>query len=96
MEESRQLAAQCWCDDANKNKVMDVDLAESAARRIAAWMDTAAQAYRDVEYYRGLLISCGEILGPDSYVSDDGSVQQDVLCAKIPELVQKLVTSLHA
>lgn len=27
------------------------------------------------------------MLGEEAYISDDGSRQQDVLCAKVPELV---------
>ncbi len=56
-----------------------------------SWMDTAAQHCRNEEYYRGLVIEIGKMLGPDAYISDDGSVQQDVLCAKVPSLVRKLV-----
>lgn len=43
MEEARGLAAQCWCDPENAAKAMDHELAESVARRIAAWMRTGAQ-----------------------------------------------------
>lgn len=91
MGEARQLAAQCWCDKETKDRVMDVELAEAVAKRIAVWMDTAAHAYRDVAYYRDLLVKCGEAIGDKSYISDDGSIQQDVLCAKIPELVRELL-----
>jgi len=53
------------------------------------WKETAAQHLRNEEYYRGLLIQIGEMLGEEAYIADDGSKQQDVLCAKIPELVAK-------
>lgn len=43
MDEARQVAAQCWCDEETKDRVMDHALAEAVARRIAAWMDTAMQ-----------------------------------------------------
>lgn len=52
MAEARGLAAQCWCDEKNSGKEMDADLAESAARRIAAWMETAAFHARNEEYWR--------------------------------------------
>lgn len=55
------------------------------------WRDTAMQHHRNEEYYRGLVIRIGAMLGPDAYTSDDGSVQQDVLCAKVPELVAALI-----
>lgn len=52
MPEARQIAAQCWCDEETSNTEMDVVLAESVARRIAAWMDTAAFHARNEEYWR--------------------------------------------
>lgn len=52
-----------------------------------AWYDTAAQMSRNSDYYRGLVIQIGKMLGDEAYISDDGSVQDDILCAKIPELV---------
>ena len=60
------------------------------------WMDTAAQNQRNADYYRGLVIEIGELLGPEAYISDDGSAQQDVLCAKVPELVRKAVNGQGA
>lgn len=91
MQEARPLAAQCWCDDETAMKVMDTVLCEAVAKRIAAWMSTAAEFSVSVDFYRGLLTQCGEAIGPEAYTSDDGSVQQDVLALKIPEIVRKLV-----
>lgn len=65
---------------------------EQAIRERNNWCDTAAQHLRNEEYYRGLVIKIGKMLGPEAYTSDDGSVQQDVLCAKVPDLVARLVT----
>ncbi len=61
---------------------MDVVLCEAVAERIAAWMDTAAQNQRNADYYRGLLVKCGETIGDNAYIADDGSRSEDVLCAK--------------
>lgn len=91
MEEGRQFAAQCWCDEETKSIPMDTRLAEACAKRIAAWMQTASQGYRGAEFYRDLLDECGRALGVEAYTSDDGSIQQDVLALKIPELVKKLI-----
>ena len=87
IEEAREQAAQCWCDSKNSHKTMDVDLAESVATKIAFWMETAAQNQRNTDYYRGLLVKCGRIMGKKAYTCDDGSMSEDVLCAKIPELI---------
>jgi hypothetical protein len=87
VDEARQIAAQCWCDSDTDDKIMDTVLCEAVARRIANWMDTAAQNQRNADYYRGLVVRCGEAIGEQAYIADDGSVSEDVLCAKIPELV---------
>lgn len=56
-------------------------------RYTSNWKDTAAQMCSNMEYYRGLVEKIGNMLGEEAYISDDGSRQQDVLCAKVPELV---------
>ncbi|HNB60356.1 MAG TPA: hypothetical protein PK308_08570 [Phycisphaerales bacterium] len=94
MEEARQLAAQAWCDEETKHLVMQPELAEAAARRIAAWMCTAAQHARNEEFYRGLLDRCAEHLGPDVFVSEDGSVQASPLRLKVPELVAAMAAGV--
>lgn len=52
-----------------------------------AWYSTAAQMARNAEYYRGLLVRIGEMLGVEAYTADDGSISDSVLCAKLPELL---------
>jgi len=87
IEEARMIAAQCWCDPETSHKAMDPVLCEAVAQRIANWMDTAAQNQRNTDYYRGLIVRCGEKIGKRAYIADDGSRSEDVLCAKIPDLV---------
>lgn len=89
--EARQLAAQCWCDPETSDREMDVALAEAVARRIAAWMDTAAEYARNQEYYVGLLDRAARALGPEAFTCDDGSHSEEPLRAKVPELVERLV-----
>jgi len=91
IEEARQIAAQCWCDKETEHLEMDVILAEVIARKVAAWMETGADYSRNADYYRGLLVECGEAIGEESRIQDDGNRSYDVLCAKIPELVAVLV-----
>lgn len=56
----------------------------------AAWHDTALFHAQNEDYWRGLLMQIGEHL-PESYVSDDGSVQQDPIGPSVVErVVQKL------
>jgi len=90
MEEARVIAAQCWCDPETSSTEMDAVLCEAVAKRIAIWMQTAAQNERNTAYYRGLLEECGEAIGEAAYTADDGGKSDSVLCAKIPELVKQL------
>lgn len=90
MEEARQFALECW-RGAGINEKENSKLLEAVTRAISAWMDTAAQNDRNTEYYRKLVIECGEALGQASYIADDGKVHSDVLCAKVPELVKSLI-----
>lgn len=55
------------------------------------WVEFARQAEANSEYYRGLLVQTGEILGEASYVADDGSRSEDVLVAAVPENVEELL-----
>lgn len=68
---------------------------ESAALREekANWEETAAQYARNADYYRDLVVQIGKHFGEKARTSDDGSVQDDVLCAKVPELVAELKES---
>ncbi len=93
-EESLGLAAQCWCDPETQHLTLDPALCSAVAKRIAAWMETAAQNQRNTEYYRGLVQQCGKSIGKTAYIQDDGGVVDSVLCAKVPELVEELM-ALH-
>ena len=88
MDEARQIAAQCWGDEETKGKVMDPALAEAVAKRIAVWMETAAQYAKNTDYYRGLVERCGKAIGDRAYIANDGSRSEDVLCAKVPEIIE--------
>jgi hypothetical protein len=93
IEEARQIAAQCWCDDETKHIEMDVVLAEAVAKRIAAWMDSASQFSRNEVFYHGIVTQIGEMFGEAAKTSDDGSIQEDVLALKVPELVAGLISA---
>ena len=56
--------------------------------------ECARQAYRNTEYYRGLVLKVLEPFGPEKYQSDDGSIQDAPLCAKAPELVAQAMEEL--
>ena len=93
IEEAREMSAQCWRE--TEKKEIDPVLCEAVAKRISMWMDTAAQNQGNTDYYRGLLIECGEALGEAAYIADDGIKHKDILCAKVPELVRELVLKIQ-
>lgn len=69
-------------------------LAESVGdvdQQVENWKETAAFHCRNELFYRGLITQIGEMFGKEAYISDDGSVQQDVLALKVPELVAELL-----
>jgi hypothetical protein len=59
----------------------------------SVWEELLAQEIRNKEYYQSVLVEIGTLIGKDAYVSDDGSVQDQVLVAKLPDLVRELVKS---
>lgn len=64
----------------------------SALRKAVMWKDEAARQQRNVEYYRDTVVKIGELFGSLAYISDDGTVNDTVLCAKVPDLVKALIT----
>ena len=90
MSDYRSMVAQCWCVETTKHLVMEPALAEVFARLLGNWIETAAQAYRNVEYYQGLLDQCAQSIGVEAYTADDGIVHPEPLRIKVPELVAKL------
>jgi len=76
----RKVCCECLYSDALK---------ETAALKAERdnWKETAAQFARNQDYYTSLLDRISETFGKDAYISDDGSVQDSPLRAKMPELV---------
>lgn len=58
---------------------------------VDGWQEIAEQHYRNETFYRDLLMQIGAILGPEAHRADDGSVSDEPLCAKLPEVVRNLV-----
>lgn len=92
-EEALGIAARIYTQPKHAHKVLDPDLCESIADeliRAGNWVESARQFARNADYYRSLVVQIGELFGEEAKTSDDGSVQHDVLCAKVPELVRTL------
>lgn len=65
---------------------------ERLTRERQGWVDTAAEFARNMEYYQGLVDRIGRAIGREAYIADDGSVSQDVLRAKVPEIVERVLS----
>jgi hypothetical protein len=60
-----------------------------------AWEQEAKAAMANTDYYRGLVIKIGEMFGEAAKTQDDGGKVEDVLCAKVPELVEAALKELY-
>lgn len=56
-----------------------------------AWKETAERHCCNKEFYKSIVEQIGKLFGRDAHISDDGSVQQDVLALKVYPLVKSLV-----
>lgn len=67
------------------------EMKRSFERTLYVWLKDLHQANRDMEFYRGIVMQTGELLGAEAFTSSDGTVGDSVLALKVPELVKKLV-----
>ena len=63
---------------------------EQLTRERDNWVETARLHCKNEVYYRSLCEEIGKLFGWDACRSDDGSLQQDIICLKVPEMVRKL------
>ena len=68
-----------------------LDRIERLRRERDGWEETALRENRNAAYYRSLVVQIGQTIGTAAYVQDDGGIADDVLCAKVPELVATLL-----
>lgn len=64
--------------------------AEEITNLLANWIETAAQHLDNEQFYHNIVTQIGEMFGQEAKTSDDGSIQEDVLALKVPELVKEL------
>jgi len=53
------------------------------------WESTAYQEMANTQFYRGLLVEIGQMLGPEVRTCDDGTVTPDVLILQVPVVVAR-------
>jgi hypothetical protein len=87
---AREQIAQVWCHKKHKKKRFDAALANDLAVIVELWMETAANTMAAATMYRELLVKCGNLIGIESRLSDDGSLQDEPLPMRIPEVVAEL------
>ena len=51
LPEAREIAEQCWCDPTTAGIEMDAALVEVFARKLAAYIETAAFYARNADYW---------------------------------------------
>jgi len=71
------------------------DLASGWVDEAKAWLEAARQHCKNEEYYRNLVQQIGSLFGDVAYISDDGSKQDGILCAKVPELVKEALERMN-
>lgn len=54
------------------------------------WMEEARRYARNADYYRDLVEEIGANFGVVAKLADDGSLQEDIICSKVPELVKRV------
>jgi hypothetical protein len=62
------------------------------AGELESWTASAAQFSDGQKFYHSLIKKIGERFGVAAKTSDDGSVQEDVLALRVPELVEAAIT----
>lgn len=67
--------------------LMDSPMADPRELSEKHWRECASIAASSEEYYRGVVRELGRVLGVESFISDDGSIQSDPLAAKMRDLV---------
>jgi hypothetical protein len=83
-----------WVEEA-KEMVNQCETGDEVYQLVTNWMDAAAQNQRNTDYYRGLVIQCGETIGEEAFICDDETISLDVLCAKVPEIVKQMKAKIY-
>ena len=79
--------------EAENARLRDAQLRLSAfeAAGVDNWIETAREYANNADFFRSLVVKCGVAIGAESYIQDDGGISKDVLCIKVPTLVEKLI-----
>ena len=94
------LRRKTWKEDAidsdrvGREQMQRASEAEAKVEALTAerdmWNSTARDMANNCDFWRGLVLQIGEMFGVEARTADDGSVMEDVLALKGPELVASL------
>lgn len=90
LERANEIATDTYNSIMNDAKLSNEEKLIALKDQIACWIESAAQFHSNEQFYHGIVTQIGEMFGEAAKTSDDGSVQQDVLALKVPELVKEL------
>lgn len=88
MEKAEKQKSTEWTDEAKQELANLWDDPEVIVRCVAYWIEIAAQNERNTDYYRSLVERCGKAIGDRAFIADDGNHSENVLCAKVPEIIE--------
>lgn len=93
-----EIAAQLWCKRHRSGETIDpvlaLDIAEAITqerRACTGWFEFAVQLNCNVNYYRDIVCKIGELFPIECRTQDDGGITEDILAAKVYEVVAKVV-----
>lgn len=60
------------------------------------WFEIAGQMARTGDFYRELIERCGRAIGTPAYTCDDGTISEDVLALRVPEIIEEMFSPKNA
>jgi 2,4-dienoyl-CoA reductase-like NADH-dependent reductase (Old Yellow Enzyme family) len=95
IEIARQIAAQCWCNDETKDIEKNEKLAEAMAERIAGMLETASTFATGMEYYRGIVERCREVINRAPFAKRKRKQLDAATDDQVPDFVDELADAAH-
>jgi len=62
-------------------------------RLVKGLLEDSARHARNEEFYRNIVAECAELLGPEAYTCDDGSISESPLALKVVPSMRKALTN---
>lgn len=86
-----------WCVEQVFTAFSDADArARDALASREGWESVARDMAKNCDFWHGIVLQVGEMFGVEAKTADDGSIMEDVLALKVPELVRALLDRANA